>query len=166
MVCVVVRSSYQITVIRNQQVVCSSHITSSSSSQASYRLRRAFSLVEQNRAVSGRGARGTAARLAWDQVPRKPCAARLPSGAGTFAPLCGAKVTAFLKAVEKVQGLFRQPEMAGMKVPAMVLPLHGNLPAGRVFYRGYSKTAPEVSTLWPQRLSMSVPLPENTEPSK
>ncbi|WP_295369001.1 hypothetical protein, partial [uncultured Pseudoflavonifractor sp.] len=32
------------------------------------------------------------------------------SGAGTFAPLCGAKVTAFLKAVEKVQGLFRQPE--------------------------------------------------------
>ncbi|HJG86655.1 hypothetical protein, partial [Pseudoflavonifractor capillosus] len=46
-------------------------------------------------------------------MPRKPCCARLPgSGARTFAPLCGAKVTAFLKAVEKVQGLFRQPEIA------------------------------------------------------
>ncbi|WP_295370485.1 hypothetical protein, partial [uncultured Pseudoflavonifractor sp.] len=52
-----------------------------------------------------------AARLAWNRMPRKPCCARLPeSGAGTFAPLCGAKVTAFLKAVEKVLGLFRQPE--------------------------------------------------------
>ena len=43
MVCVVVRSSYQITVIRNQQVVGSSPISSSSSSQAICRLRRAFS---------------------------------------------------------------------------------------------------------------------------
>ncbi|HJG87685.1 hypothetical protein, partial [Pseudoflavonifractor capillosus] len=43
---------------------------------------------------------GAAARLAWNRMPRKPCCARLPeSGAGTFAPLCGAKVTAFLQAV-------------------------------------------------------------------
>ena len=31
---------------------------------------------------------------------------------------------------------------------------------------GYWKTAAETSTEWPQRLSMSMPLPENTEPSK
>ena len=57
------------------------------------------------------GDEGAAARLAWNRMPRKPCTARLPgSGARTFAPLRGGKVTAFLKAVEKVQGLFRQPE--------------------------------------------------------
>ena len=43
----------------------------------------------------------------------------------------------------------------------------GEFPQTRFWIQGvYSKTAPEVSTLWPQRLSMSVPLPENTEPSK
>ena len=43
------------------------------------------------------GDEGAAARLAWNRMPRKPCTARLPgSGARTFAPLCGAKVTAFL----------------------------------------------------------------------
>ena len=58
------------------------------------------------------GDEGAAARLAWNRMPRKPCCARLPaSEAKTFAPLCGAKVTAFLKAGEKGQGLFRQPEM-------------------------------------------------------
>ena len=42
-------------------------------------------------------------------MPRKPCCARLPaSEARTFAPQCGAKVTAFLHAAGKVLGLFRQ----------------------------------------------------------
>ena len=53
---------------------------------------------------------GAAARLEWDRMPRKPCCARLPArGARTFALLCSAKVTAFLQAVGKVPGLFRQP---------------------------------------------------------
>src|SRR5699024_9203893 len=44
-------------------------------------------------------------------APQCLCRARLAaSGARTFAPLCGAKVTVFLKAVEKVLELFRQPE--------------------------------------------------------
>ena len=44
------------------------------------------------------GDEGAAARLAWNRMPRKPCCARLPgSGARTFAPLCGAKVTAFCR---------------------------------------------------------------------
>ncbi len=45
---------------------------------------------------------GAAARLEWDQMPRKPCCARLPaSEARTFAPLRGAKVTAFCRLSEK-----------------------------------------------------------------
>ena len=36
--------------------------------------------------------KGAAARLEWNRMPRKPCAARLPgSGARTFTPLCGEK---------------------------------------------------------------------------
>ena len=51
--------------------------------------------------------RRAAARLEWNQIPRKPCCARIPaSEARTFAPRSGAKVTAFLQAVRKVLGLF------------------------------------------------------------
>ena len=51
--------------------------------------------------------RRAAARLEWNQMPRKPCCARIPaSEARTFAPRSGAKVTAFLQAVGKVLGLF------------------------------------------------------------
>ena len=56
---------------------------------------------------------GAAARLEWNQMPRKPCCARIPaSEARTFAPNSGAKATAFLQAVGKVPGLFRPPEGA------------------------------------------------------
>ena len=49
-------------------------------------------LDESARVLAG----GIAARLEWDQMPREVCCARLPAGeARTFAPLCGAKVTAF-----------------------------------------------------------------------
>ena len=50
----------------------------------------------------GGGARGAAARLEWDQMPRKPCCARIPaSEARTFPPRSGGKVR-----------LLRQPESA------------------------------------------------------
>ena len=50
---------------------------------------------------------GAAARLEWDQMPRKPCCARLPaSEARTFAPNSGAKVTAFCRLSEKSLDFF------------------------------------------------------------
>ena len=53
---------------------------------------------------------GAAARLEWDQMPRKPCCARLPaSEARTFAPLLRRKSNGIFQAVEKVLGLFRPP---------------------------------------------------------
>ena len=50
---------------------------------------------------------GAAARLEWDQMPRKPCCARLPaSEARTFVPNSGAKVTAFRRLSEKSLDFF------------------------------------------------------------
>src|SRR5699024_12019906 len=88
--------------------------------QAEGPLRLSKNLCRDESAQVGAGElEGAAARLEWDQMPRKACCARLPaSEARTFVPLCGAKVTAFLQAVEKVLGLFRQPEAGGKFPPA------------------------------------------------
>ena len=68
--------------------------------------------TEYNPPETGReSSRGSRPPRMKNQMPRKACCAWLPaSEARTFAPLCGAKVMAFFQAVEKVQGLFRQPE--------------------------------------------------------
>ena len=64
-------------------------------------------LLSRTRLSFGGGARGAAARLEWDRMPRMPCTARRSaSAARTFPPLRGGKVTAFLQAVGKVLGLF------------------------------------------------------------
>ena len=63
-------------------------------------------LDESARVLAGE-LEGAAARLEWDQMPRKPCCARLPaSEARTFAPNSGAKVTAFCRLSEKSLDFF------------------------------------------------------------
>ena len=123
-----------------------------------------FQFVENPRSIKSACVRageleGAAARLEWDQMPRKPCCARLPaSEARTFAPNSGAKVTAFLQAVGKVLGLFRQPAGTGHRpVPAFFF--LRPYPTGRYTARGSRtvKVLPWSSTLstwiWPPHSS-------------
>ena len=174
MVCVVVRSSYQITVIRNQQVVCSSHITSS---------RIKGHLQSRCPFILGSAAQRAAPHFGISML-----------GAARFSPAAKTLVRRTCAAVQKGRLAVLLQRSRPSKISILTVPSYkgtsagcpfcllllrtgcrqqiksvsaGEFPQTRFWIQGvYSKTAPEVSTLWPQRLSMSVPLPENTEPSK
>ena len=72
-------------------------------------------LDESARVLAGE-LEGAAASLKWDQMPRKPCRARIPASEGqTFAPNSGAKATAF-------SGLCQRQDLSGDPLPLQRAP--------------------------------------------